>query len=121
MTARARRVLVGLLVGVPTLLLGWVAFQAWQLNGDLAAVVEDASDLQRGLRTGDPAVSLAASEALQEHADSAAATTNGVTWSVVRRLPFVGDDADGLRVVSEVLADLSVDGVAPLEIGRAHV
>lgn len=114
MTARARRVLVGLLVGVPTLLLGWVAFQAWQLNGDLAAVVEDASDLQRGLRTGDPAVSLAASEALQEHADSAAATTDGVTWSVVRRLPFVGDDADGLRVVSEVLADLSVDGVAPL-------
>ena len=114
MTARARRVLVALLVGVPLLLLAWVAFNAWQLNGDLSAAVEDASDLQRGLRTGDPAVALAASESLQDHADSAADTTSGVTWSVLRELPFVGDDADGLRVVTEVLSDLSADGVAPL-------
>jgi len=110
-TLRRLILVVGALVVVAV---GWLGWHAWQLNKDLSATVEDANDLQSALRTGDPAAALAASESLQEHVGSASDLTDGQTWSVIRTLPFLGDDADGLRLVSHVLEDLSVDGVAPL-------
>jgi hypothetical protein len=100
--------------GVLIVVVGWVAWHVWQLNGQLGSAVQDASDLQQALRVGDPAAALGASESLQDHAESASDLTSGTTWTVIGKLPVVGDDAKGLALVSDVLAELSVDGVAPL-------
>jgi hypothetical protein len=109
-----RRLLSAVLLGVPLLLAAWVGWQAWQLNADLAAAVDDADELQTALRVGDPAAALNASDAFREHTRSASDRTSGVTWSALGRLPVLGDDVRGLGLVSDVLADLADDGVAPL-------
>jgi hypothetical protein len=106
-----------LLLGVPTLLLvvgAWVGWQAYQLNQDLRAAVDDATLLEHALRSGDQPRAESALDSLRGHAGAAADRTGGVTWSGVSRLPSFGDDARGLRLVSQVLSDLASDGLTPL-------
>lgn len=114
MTSRLRRWVLIALVAVPLVLVAWVGWHAWQLNRDLSAAVDDAEDLQQAIRVGDPAAALSAAEALEEHSAAAADLTRGATWSAVGRLPLVGDDARGIELVSDVIADLAVGGVSPL-------
>ena len=99
---------------MPLLVALWLAWLGWQLNGHLGGALEDAADLEQALRIGDPAAAVAASDSLRDHAEGAADVTGGRTWAVLGHLPLVGDDVQGLEVVSGVLADITADGVAPL-------
>ena len=92
----------------------WVGWQVWQVNRDLRSSVEDASALRSALEAGDQPSSQAAVDRLEEHTGSAAERTRGVTWSVLTRVPWFGDDARGVRLVADVANDLTVKGLAPL-------
>lgn len=111
--SRTATIVVGL-IGVLLVVGAWFAWQAWQVNQDLRAAVDDAAELESALEDRDQAAIDAALADLQEHSSAAADRTDGVSWSVLTRLPAVGDDARGVRLVSNVVADLSNDGLAPL-------
>jgi hypothetical protein len=89
----------------------WVGWLAWQVNRDLSAAAEDASRLQVAVSQGDDHATGQAIAELQHHSASAADRTDGTTWSFLTTMPFVGDDADGVRLVSDVLDNLSNDGL----------
>lgn len=112
--SRAAVLVIVALVGVVLLLAAWLGWQAWQVNRDLRAAVSDAGELQTALEDGDRAAIDASLAELQAHSSGAAERTDGVSWSVLTHLPGVGDDAEGVRVVSDVVADLSNDGLVPL-------
>ncbi len=94
--------------------LAWVGWQVRHVNQDLSAAVADADQLQSAVATGDDAATSASLAALQVDSQAAADRTGGLTWSVLTRLPAVGDDARGVQVVSDVIADLSRDGLPTL-------
>ena len=115
MRVRRRLVLAGLLgVGVVLLFGLWAGWQAWSVNRDLSAAVDDAARLQQAVLDHDDAAQQVALDDLQEHSAAAADRTDGPTWSVLERVPFVGDDARGVAVASGVVSDLATDGVEPL-------
>lgn len=114
---RRSRVLVTsllVLVGAAVLLGAWLGWQAWQVNKDLTAAVDDAHRLESALEDGNTADIDAALAQLRGHSGSAASRTDGVGWSLLTHLPSVGDDASGVRLVSDVVSDLSKDGLQPL-------
>lgn len=92
----------------------WVGWQAWQVNRDLSAAAADAKTLQQAVEDGDDPATDAALADLQEHSTSAAERTSGWTWSALSHAPVYGDDARGVRLVSDVVAELSNNGIEPL-------
>ena len=110
----ARRTILLLILGVALVGALWVGWLAWRVNTDLNASVSDVERLQAALEDGDDAGVDEALEDLQDHSASAADRTDGLTWSVLTHLPHYGDDAEGVRLVSDVIADLSNDGIEPL-------
>ncbi len=92
----------------------WVGWTAYRVNGSLAAVVEDAEAVQAAVEDTDADGARAALADLQEHSAEAADRTSGLTWRALGVLPFIGDDADGIALASDVVADLGADGVDPL-------
>jgi hypothetical protein len=97
------------LVVVALALLGalWIGWQSLRVYQDLSDAADDAARLQVALEAGNDAATDRALEALREHSSSAADRTDGATWSFVKGMPVIGDDATGVQAVSEVLADLS--------------
>lgn len=97
------------------LLLGaWIAWQVWHVNKDLNAAVDRAKAIQAGVDKGDTDVVGRELPGLRAASARADDRTSGFTWRVLTKVPFVGDDAKGVQVTSEVLDDLARDGVAPL-------
>lgn len=92
----------------------WTGWQAWQVSQDLSAASRDASALQEAVLASDQPAQERALEDLASHASAAVERTDGISWSVLERAPFIGDDAEGVRVVSEVVASLADEGVRPL-------
>ncbi|WP_067438093.1 DUF4012 domain-containing protein [Nocardioides jensenii] len=90
---------------------GW---RVWQVRSDLTAAQNDATRLRSALTAGDQSAAESALADLKEHSTSAAERTDGPLWSTFGVLPLFGDDADGVKVVSDVLADLSEKGLPPL-------
>lgn len=111
-----RRWLLPVIVAATLALLGaaWIGWQVWQVNRDLTAAVNDARELRSAVEAGDRARIDADLTQLQEHSRAAADRTSGITWSAISHLPVVGDDAAGLALVSDVVADLSNEGLEPL-------
>lgn len=104
-----------LVVGIVVVLAAaWVGWRAWQVNTDLTAAVDAVDDLRAAAEAGDTAGMDAAIDRLADASASADARTSGPTWSALTRLPVLGDDARGIRVVSSVAHDLAVDGARPL-------
>lgn len=99
----------------------WTAWTAWQVNSELSAAVDDAQRLQTAVSDDDRAATDAALDDLRAHSEAAADHTSGLAWSIAAHLPFVGDDAEGVRVVSSVLADLSRSGLEPLVETSRHL
>ncbi|MEQ6901070.1 DUF4012 domain-containing protein [Nocardioides sp. YIM 152588] len=106
-----------------TLVLGvavWCAWQAWQVARSLEEAVDHASALRSALTAedADAAEATAAAEvelaALREASADAADRTDTATWGMLTRLPWLGDDAHGVRTTSRVIDDLATDGLAPL-------
>ncbi len=92
----------------------WVGYQVWQVNRDLNAAVNHGAAFQDAVAAGDAAAIDHELKALQEASAAAEERTSGPTWSVLTRLPVFGDDARGVRVVSQVVDDLATDGLEPL-------
>lgn len=111
---RSGRRLIVFLTAPTLLLMAWIGWQAWQLDRDLSAAAEHAQALQAAVTEGDDAAAASALSDLQERSQDAADRADGVSWSVATALPWVGDDAQGVRVISSVLAELSRAGIAPL-------
>lgn len=103
--------------GVALLLLAagaWCAWQAWQVSNDLEDAVNHADAFRAAVESGDPAAIEDELTALQQASAAAQDGTSGPTWSFLTALPVVGDDARGVRLVSDVVHDLSEDGLEPL-------
>jgi hypothetical protein len=92
----------------------WLGWKAWQINRDLSEAVDDAARLQVAAQAGDDAGVQEALDSLREHSGSAADRTAGWDWSVVAHFPVVGDDARGVRLVSDVVHELSETGLEDL-------
>jgi hypothetical protein len=117
---RARLAVLVLLVGIVVAGV-WVAWQAWQVGHDLNDAAEAAGDLQAAVVAADqPRVDDALAR-LKVASGSAADRTDGPTWAVLRHLPVVGDDAQGVALVSDVLDDLSTQGLAPVSSTLQHL
>lgn len=109
------RRIVLLTVGV--LVLGAVcfaAYQIWQLQRELQRAESSVSEIRDALAVDDrSALDLAISD-LQAAAGEASERADGAWWSAMSALPFLGDDVQGLRVVSSTLSLVASDGVGPL-------
>ena len=113
---RSRLVRLGLLVVFLGALAftAWSGYQAWQVNEDLGAAVDDASALERALEAGDQPAASDALDRLDAHASAAHDRTEGLTFGILAKLPVVGDDVTGVRVATDVATDLTDEGLRPL-------
>ena len=93
------------------LLVGW---RAMQVNDSLQQAVRDAETLQMALESGEQQDIDGALAALQESAGESADLTDGPLWSLATWVPYVGDDASGVRTAARVASDLADDGIGPL-------
>ena len=109
-----RRILVFgplLLVMVAGAYFGWLALQ---VRGELAEAEDSADQLRVAMQQQDRAGQQSAVRDLRESSSRAADLTGGAGWSVLAKLPLVGDDAAGIRALSRSLDTLAQDGVDPL-------
>lgn len=114
--SRRRAVLLatGLLLMAVVVLGGVVGWRALQVNDALQEAVRDAYTLQATLESGEQEDIDAALAALQASASDARGLTDGPIWGLATMSPFVGDDAEGVRIAARVVADLSEEGIGPL-------
>lgn len=115
-STKARLALGGVLL-VLLVAAAWAAWQAWQVEKALSASVRDANAVSAAVSDGDRDEIARRLADLEQDSRSAERRTSGFTWSVLAHAPVFGDDARGVRTMSQVLADLARDGVSPL----AHV
>ncbi len=109
--------LAAALAGPGCLVVLWIAWSFWlaaQVRGDLAEVREEAQVMRAALVRGDAGGARRALERYQHAAESAERRTSGITWSGFEHVPFLGDDAHGVALVSRVLADIGRDGLPPV-------
>lgn len=93
---------------------GWSLWVVLGAGRELKEAESQARVMRAALVRGDAVGARAALESYQEAADAADDTTHGLTWSVFGAVPLLGDDADGVATVAEVLADLGRDGLTPV-------
>lgn len=105
---------VGAVVLVALVAAGYSAWRAQQVREDLFAARDAALVLKQAVVDGDHQAADAALADLSEHSNLAREGTSGLTWRVLGALPVIGDDAEGVKIVSEVLTDLADDGLRPL-------
>lgn len=107
-----------LIVLIPVLLLlvaaGWTAWQAWHVQADLSAAQRSVTALQDALDEGDDAAADSAVTDLNLASTGAAGRTDGAWWEMLTYVPFVGDDAEGVRGLSSSLDQVATGGVQPL-------
>jgi hypothetical protein len=94
--------------------IAWFAWVAQQVYSDLRDVRNDARVLSEAIGEGDAERAQEMLARFQESSNAAADGTDSLTWSVLERVPFYGDDARALAAVSEVLSGLGEEGVKPL-------
>ncbi|WP_298508196.1 DUF4012 domain-containing protein [uncultured Nocardioides sp.] len=98
------------------LVLLWLAYTAWlvwRVERDLTTARASAESLSSAVRAEDGSGAERALAQLQLSSATADGHTRGTGWSVLTRLPVVGDDADGVRATSSSLVSLA-GGVEPL-------
>src|SRR5688500_15941955 len=104
-------IVVAVLLGVVLLAAAWAGWTAYRVNQDLSAAVDDVTVLRQAVEDGNDDDADVALAGLKDHSGAAAQRTGGALWSALERLPFYGDDARGVAVVSEVIDDLSESGI----------
>lgn len=92
----------------------WSTWLMWSTRQDLAHAQERAEVLRAALVRGDAETARSAMKEYQDAVESAESHTSGPFWWAFQRVPFLGDDAKSVAVVSEVLADIGRDGLPPI-------
>lgn len=114
---RQRRVVLPLAgaAALAVLLLALVGWRVWQVRGDLAAARDDVQQLRDTLGQGDSPRSDRLRAQVRDHVDAASSGVDGPVWSVLARLPRLGDDARAVREVAHVARDLAAEALPSLE------
>lgn len=109
-----RRSVITVVLGLLVLIGLYAGWLAWQVSKDLTAAADDAQALKAAVQAGDDATTQEALDDLRAHSAGAADGVGSPIWSVMTKVPVVGDDAAGVRVVSEVVSDLAHNGIGDL-------
>lgn len=104
---------IGGVVLLLLLALGWSVYLAVQTQRDLSRARDAVDALQVAVEVGDPAARQAAVEQLSSAAASAHDRTDGPWWSVMELLPGYGDDLAGVEALAASLDVLSADALTP--------
>lgn len=119
---RARRGGLGrrVFLVVALLLLGFgvlTALQARTAYQNLSAAAEQAPQLQADLAEGGPELAPAA-EDLADHGRAAREALDGRNWSVLARLPWVGDDVRAVRAATVAVDELASGALTEIVAAR---
>jgi len=109
-----RRLIVTAAVGLLVAVIGYAAWSALQVRSSLASAQESARALRTALEQDDPATAARLLDQLQADTGEAADRAGSPVWSVASHLPVVGDDAEAVRVVAQVLDELADEGLPGL-------
>lgn len=101
-------------VAVVVLAVVWAAWTAWSVSRDLRAAEREATIMRAALVRGDAAGAARALDRFQEATGDAASGSSGPTWAVFEAVPLLGDDAEGIATIADVLADVGRDGLPPV-------
>lgn len=99
---------------VASLMLLWSAWVLWGIAADLREAEDEAQIMRAALIRGDAAGAREALAGYQDAADSAASRADGPTWWAFERVPLLGDDAEGVAAVAEVLSSIGHQGLPPV-------
>lgn len=108
------RLAAGVLAAVVVVLAVYAGWLLWTASHNLSRAADDASGLKAAALGDDPSKVAPALDDFAEHAHRAAEATDSPLWSLMTTLPWVGDDARGVRTVSRVADDLSRHGLREL-------
>lgn len=109
---RERALLAALAAVVLLLLLfGW---QAMRASSSLRLAASQAELLQNQIVAGDDAGAKATLGRLQESADRAKGTTDGLMWDIGSRVPLVGKNVKAVQTVSEVIDQVATEALPPV-------
>ncbi len=98
---------------------GWLV---WSTAKSLTSASDDARSLKTAIVAGDDHAIDAAFARLADTADTAKRRTDSPVWSLLTYLPGFGDDARGVRVVSQSASDITTGGLKDLahQAGDLH-
>lgn len=94
-----------------------VAFTGFQTVRVLLALDQadvESRRLQDALAVGDIDGARSALTAFTDQADRARSAVDQPVWSLATLVPFLGDDADAMRVLARALDDVAQDGLPPV-------
>ena len=94
--------------------LAWCGWTAYRVYDDLREAKDQALIVEAALARGDVDAARRANQAFRDHTDAAARRTDGPVWGLFEGVPVLGDDAEGLATVAEVLSDVGATGIPPL-------
>ncbi len=94
--------------------LTWTAWLAWATQRDLAAARMSIEELRVAVERGDIDSRARSVERLKRSTESAMQRTDGIWWGALTHFPWIGDDAEGVQVLSASLSSLSSDAIDPL-------
>lgn len=103
--------------GIVALILLAVAYTGWQsytVQRDLTSAESSVARIQSALDAGDEAARDAAVDELIVASESAADTTGGVWWGAMTFTPLLGDDFEGIEVLSSSLNTIASKGIRPV-------
>jgi hypothetical protein len=99
---------------VGMLALAWGGWTAYRVYADLKEAKDQALILEAALARGDVESAQRANQTFRDVTESAARRTDGVAWGVFESVPVLGDDAEGLAMVADVLSEVGEQGIPPL-------
>lgn len=112
--ANRRRLLWTLPIVLLLAAVAYTAWLSWRVQGSLSDAEDSATALQQALDDRDTSARDAAVADLRENAADAMDRTDGPWWGALTHVPVLGDDATGVRALSESLDTVARDGVEPL-------
>lgn len=110
----SRRTIFSVIALLAVVGVAWIGWVVWNTYRDLDRAEQAVDAIEAAIRSDDPAAREAAVEDFKDATSSAAGRTDGVTWSALTILPFFGDDAEGVRALSESLDVLATGAIDPL-------
>lgn len=111
--SRRRRVLlvVAAVIAVVVVASAWTAYRAWTVQAALLDTVDAAERVRVAATSRETDALPDLLDDLEQASGQADERTHGPTWRVLGLLPYVGDDAGAVAVVSEVVHDLAGGGL----------